>query len=225
MKYDLIIVACSSSPRLIQITQDCINSALQDEADLNIIIVETFRETIYKNVNKVVNYEGQFNYNRALNQGLKYVKGDIHILSNNDVIFHKGWSTIGTDMQVNGFDSASAREGHRHRNFQPGNWIYEGYGIGIHVAGWCIFITKEAMQKIDRLDDRFEFWYSDNAYADQLIEHGLRHGLFCNVQVDHIVSATFRTKTKYEMMRYSMGSTADYKKYKMLRHASREANN
>ena len=101
MSYDLIIVSKSEGD-LIQMTEQCIASARQDNADLNIIIVETGQPYKY-DVDKIIEYNGEFNYNRALNMGLKYAKGDIHILANNDLVFHKGWSRIGDLMKEYGY--------------------------------------------------------------------------------------------------------------------------
>src|SRR5665648_800354 len=105
MTYDLIIVS-QSSPDLIHMTQNCIDSALADTKDINVILVESGQPYKYENVNKFIEYNGVFNYNRALNLGLKHAKGDVHILANNDLIFKPGWSKIGELMKLNGYHSA-----------------------------------------------------------------------------------------------------------------------
>ena len=219
MKYDLIIVARSTSKELVRMTENCINSARQDKVDLHVIVVETTPFPVNYDA-QIVRYTGELNYNRALNLGLKHVKGDIHILANNDIIFHKDWSLIGESMIVNEFPSASALSTDpRQRGFDRGDWIYPGYEIGIHLTGWCIFVTKELIAKIGKFDESFDFWYSDNVYANQLIAAGIIHGLFCNVQVDHITSVTLRTLTLREQRRYSQDASHKYKSLKMIRHA------
>ena len=85
MTYDLIIVTQSYGD-LIQMTQNCIDSARLDNADLNIIIVETGNPYLY-NVDKIIEYNGEFNYNRALNLGLKYAKGDYILYLDIDDMF------------------------------------------------------------------------------------------------------------------------------------------
>lgn len=205
MTYDLIIVSKSTSQELITMTTNCINSARQ-ECDLNVIVVETGGAKVKYDAN-VMYYQGLFNYNRALNLGLISAKSDIHILANNDLIFHRGWSVIGEQMKEYGFDSASAlSKDIRQRSFQKGEHIYEGFNIGTMLAGWCIFVTKEAIEKISPLDESYDFWYSDNAYADQLKAHGLRHGLFCNVQIDHLGSKTLRTLPITQQKKYSVNT-------------------
>lgn len=209
MSYDLIIVSKSISKELVNITTNCINSARQD-CDLNVIVVETGGMKVNYEAN-VMYYQGPFNYNRALNYGLLYAKGDVHILANNDLIFHKGWSKIGDQMKEYGFDSASALSNdQRQRSFKHEDCIYEGYNIGTHLTGWCIFVTKEAIQKIGKLDESMEFWYSDNVYADQLKAHGLHHGLFCNIQVDHLGSKTLKTLPYRDQRKYSVNAKAKY---------------
>lgn len=223
MKFDLIIVACSSTDELINTTKNCITSARQDNADLNVVVVETCKSYPYE-TDSIVNYSGAFCYNRALNFGLTAVKGDIHILANNDLIFHKGWSAIGEAMIVNKFDSGSAlSQDHRQRPFRRGDWIYEGYAIGTYLPGWCIFITKEGLKQIGgKLWEDVDFWYSDNLYADQLMEYGVRHGLFCNVQVDHICSVTLRSTSPSHQRKMAHESQVKYAIFR--KNAKREKN-
>ena len=217
MKYDLIIVS-KSTPELKKFTLQTITTARQDKADLNVIIVETSGKKVDYPGAEIVMYKGQFNYNRALNLGLAKAKGDIHILANSDLVFCKGWSQIGQQMKINGFDSASAlSEDRRQSAFKRGDWIYPGYEIGIHLTGWCIFVTKECIKKLGSLDETFEFWYSDNVYADQLQANNLRHGLFCNVQVNHVTSVTVRTAPAADQRRYTREATTRYSKLKKLR--------
>ncbi|MDD5433991.1 MAG: hypothetical protein PH343_01045 [Nitrospira sp.] len=213
ISYDLIVVAKSSSQRLIDITQNCINSARAD-CDLNIIVVETGKGIVNYDA-KIVHYTGPFNYNRALNLGLKHVTGDVHILANNDIIFHPGWSIMGEQMLLNGFDSACALSSDpRHDVFERGDFVYEGYIIGVHLPGWCIFVTRKCIEAIGELDESFEFWYSDNIYADQLQAAGIRHGIFCNVQVDHLTSCTLSTLSSSDQRRYSYAAIGKYKSIK-----------
>lgn len=204
MTYDLIIVAKSSTPALTQMTQNCIDSAKAD----HVILVETGTgNTNYSGVDTTIHYKGDFNYHRALNMGLDMIKGDVHILANNDLVFYD-WRSIGEDMINNGFDSASAWfDGSR---FPQGDFIYEGFAIAEHLTGWCLFITAEALNKIGKLDEGVDFWYSDNLYALQLKRHGLRHGLFCNARVDHIGSQTLSTMTLRLKRHFSHGQLAKF---------------
>ena len=44
-------------------TQDAIDSCLADGADVNVIMVETFKIANYRNVNKTVLFTGEFKHN------------------------------------------------------------------------------------------------------------------------------------------------------------------
>lgn len=221
MKYDLIIVAKSGRKEVDMITQNCIDSAFKylDGQKLNVILVETSGKRYpFIGVNKYVDYQGvEFNYNHALNLGVTAAIGDVFILANNDIVFTKGWAQIGDLMKYNKFDSASAlSEDKRQRYFNRGNWIYEGYDIGRHVTGWCLFLTANGYKKIGQLDETFNFWYSDNVYSDQIRAAGLRHGLFCNIQINHVTSATLRTLPQRIQFNYSHALTHKYYKWRAL---------
>lgn len=205
MTYDLIIVT-KTSPEFIQMTQDCINSALLDYDDINVILVESGQPYKYENVNKFIEYNGVFNYNRALNLGLKYVKGDIYILANNDLIFKEGWSKIGELMKLNGYHSACAISG-----TEKGDILYEGYEIGKILNGWCIFLDKFCLDKIGQLDETCTFWYSDNLYGCQIKSVGIKHVLFCNCRVDHITSQTLRKQPAHIQRLYQTGELTKFK--------------
>jgi hypothetical protein len=209
MSYDLIIVSQSIGD-LIQVTQNCIDSARRDKTDLNIIIIETAQLWNYKDVNEIIKYEGQFNYNRALNLGLKSAKNEIQILANNDIIFYDGWSSIGDVMKVNNYLSACAISNDiRQHAFKRGSIAYEGYKIGYELCGWCIFTDKELWKHIGQLDERHAFWYSDNVYADQLKKKGIKHALICSIEVDHIGSRTLIKQPRQLQKQYTYsGGTA-----------------
>ena len=213
MSYDLIIVSQSVGD-LIQMTENCIASARQDNADLNIIIVETGNPYKY-DVDKIVEYNGEFNYNRALNLGLKYAKNDIHILANNDIIFYPGWSQIGDLMKTYGYHSASALS-QSCKGYEYCDKAYEGYNISSVLTGWCIFMDKYCHEQIGPLDETVSFWYSDNLYAEQLQAAGITHALFCNVRVDHITSRTLTRQPSRLQRKYQIGELRKYtnrKKY------------
>jgi glycosyltransferase involved in cell wall biosynthesis len=199
MSYDLIIVS-QSTPALIPVTQRCIDSAREDMAELNIVVIETGQPYKY-NVDKIIEYNGEFNYNRALNMGLKYAKNEIHILANNDLVFHPGWSKIGDLMKANGYHSASCATG----DIKQGECLYEGYSIETILAGWCIFIDDYCLEKIGQLDETMSFWFSDNLYACQIKAAGIKHALFCNCRVDHLVSQTLRKQPSRIRRQYQIG--------------------
>jgi GT2 family glycosyltransferase len=218
--YDLIIVT-QSSPELIEMTEQCINSARKD-CDLRVIVVETGQPYKY-DADKIVEYNGEFNYNRALNLGLKYAKNKFQILANNDLIFREGWSKIGDIMKVNGYLSASALSNdQRQLWFKRGNYAYEGYNIGYQLAGWCIFTDKELWTKIGKLDETHQFWFSDNVYAEQLKKANIKHALICSVVVDHLGSQTLKKQSRDVQRTYTYAQGKAVREFKNLNNAKRE---
>jgi hypothetical protein len=206
MTYDLVIVS-QSTPALIPITEQCIESARADGADLYVIVVETGNPYRY-DVDKIIQYNGEFNYNRALNIGLTYANNDIHILANNDLIFHSGWSVIGDYMKVNGYHSASVLEGRQ--KFEK-NKVYDSYIVENGLNGWCIFLDDYCLDKIGKLDETVSFWFSDNLYALQIKAEGIKHGLFTNVQVDHLGSQTLNKQHRNRQRYYQIGEMNKFK--------------
>ena len=203
MSYDLIIVSQSKGD-LIQVTQNCIDSARADGAELNIIIVETYQVHEYIGIDENILYSQEFNYNKCLNLGLSKAKNEIQILANNDIIFKEGWSKIGDIMKANNILSASALSNDiRQRDFSKGDHTYEGYEIGYQLTGWCIFAQKELWSRIGRLNESYQFWFSDNTYAKQLKQKGILHYLICSIQVDHIGSRTLITQDRMTQRRYT----------------------
>ena len=202
MFYELIIVS-QSNKLLIPFTQQTIDTARADTKDINVIIVETGNPYKY-DVDRIIEYNGEFCYNRALNMGLKYAKGDVHILANNDIYFHPGWSKIGEMMQLNGYHSASAYAPHL-KMFEVGDHIYEGYHVGYVFTGWCLFMDKYCHEKIGKLDESVMFWFSDNLYALQLEVAGIKHAMFCNVRVDHLCSQTLSKQPSRLQRQYQIG--------------------
>jgi hypothetical protein len=202
MSYDLIIIS-QSTGSLSQVTQRCIDSAREDCADLNIIVVETGQPFKY-DVDKIIEYNGEFNYNRALNIGLVYAKKEIHILANNDIVFQKGWSKIGDLMKANDYHSASCISGHQSQ-FQRGDLVYEGYQVGYILTGWCLFVDDYCLQKIGKLDETVSFWFSDDLYAWQIKAEGIKHGLFTNCFIDHLASQTLNKQSSRLQRYYQIG--------------------
>lgn len=216
MTYDLIIISQSKGD-LIKVTQNCIDSARKDKAELNIIVVETGDPYPYK-VDKIITYSGEFNYNRALNLGLQFAKSDYQILANNDIVFHPGWSKMGDIMKVNDYLSASALSNDQRQTIcKKGNIAYEGYVVGIHLTGWCIFTAKELWSKIGKLSEKHRFWFSDNIYADQLIKASIKHALICSIQIDHLGSRTLQKQPRNVQQLYTYAQGRATREFKSLK--------
>lgn len=213
ISFDLIVITRTMDVELRNATQRTIDSCISGVrfgSKVNVIIVETsgLKCNDYKNYDEMLLYKGQFMYNKALNLGLTKAKGDIHILANNDLFFHEGWDEIGQLMFNNNYLSACAlSQDKRQAMYKKGYTAYEGYRIGRHLPGWCIFMRKEVLKIIGKLPEKHEFWYSDDDYADILKYYKIKHALICAVRVDHVHngSTTLAKIDKFTRQRYTSG--------------------
>lgn len=212
MTYDLIIVSASRGQALIDMTQRAIDSCLADSRDVNVILIETGNPYKYQNVNLWIEYNGQFNYNRALNIGLKHRRSDIQILANNDIYFYPGWSHIGDIMHEFNYLSASAISNSRFQANYRSKRFYEGYGIGLELSGWCIFTDDRLWNIIGALDESHQFWFSDNAYADQLKKAGIKHVLIPEIKVYHLLSQTLKKTDRRLINEYTSAEVKRFRK-------------
>ena len=222
ISYDLIIVSRSGGV-LTPVTQTCITTAREDGAKMQVIVVETGEDTKYDGADTYIKYTGDFCYNRALNMGIEKATGDVHILANNDLVFHAGWSNIGELMRLNDFHSASLISGHQ-TMFQRGDMVYEGYVVGYILTGWCLFMDRYCRERIGKLDETVSFWYSDNIYACQLQAAGIRHGLFTGYSIDHLASKTLNKQPSRIQRHYQVGELNKFLKRKEY-YAQRERSN
>jgi len=165
----------------------------------DIVVVETMPGVTFDGVTNILYPQGEkFNYNKCLNIGISAAKEQYIALCNNDVEFHKGFERIADYMSYNDLLSASPYTQYAHKHlFKRGDHMVYGYRICIEMAGWCIVINRDILPLIGgKLDETYLFWWSDNAYADQLIKAGIKHALLCNVSVDHVQSATLQALPK-----------------------------
>lgn len=156
-----------------RITKNCINSIKED---VN-VIVEPFN-----------------GYNKSLNEGAKKGSAEYIAFCNNDLIFSDGWLQPLINA-LEDYDSVSPWCKLTHRqwwnNAKPNN-IYSSYEVGKCIAGWFIMMKRETWEQIGGFDERFEFWYADNSFAEQLKSKGLKHALVTKSVVNHLQSQTLK---------------------------------
>jgi len=186
MTFDIILVS-NATGKGKSFTENAIKSILSSKGqiDFNIIVIEQIKGIAYENAT-TINYDFKFNYNKCLNLGISKTKNKYVVLCNNDLQFHKQWAENLFKGFKAGFMSLSPYCKRTLRNKDIGNHILQGYQIARHVAGWCIAIDRDILEKIGKINDDVEFWYSDNIYANQLIKAKIKHGLICNSFVTHI---------------------------------------
>ena len=202
MIVDIIILSYTKSTQLYKMTHNCISSLVESEINhtFNIIVVESNKNfyeeySPYSNC-KIVIPKEEFNYNKFCNIGLSLCNNDWVVLCNNDLIFHKNWFSVIEEFSNNtaykSFSPWNSFEEWHSKRMRIDQEVFEGYGIGHELCGWCIAVKREIFNTIT-LNERVEFWFSDNVYVDELIKHDIKHVLLRNSIVDHMTSKTLLT--------------------------------
>ena len=151
-------------------------------------------ESIRKTTEKFNIYLEPYNgYNKSLNNGAKKGDSEYIVFCNNDLVFHKGWlQPLIYGLET--YDSVSAWCPKTHEQWWGINRKpvkpYRGYQVGKCIAGWLIMMKRLTWEIIGGFDERFTFWYCDNAYAEQLKKNKLSHALIPYSEVTHLQSTT-----------------------------------
>jgi hypothetical protein len=156
-----------------------------------------------------------FNYNRMMCNGIAMGMSDMVIMSNNDVVFHKGFMTeVLAVKDMTGAESFGLWDDRWHaKKFHFPSRYYKGYQVGKHITGWCIVADRAMIERIGFCSEptfRVRGWYSDNVYADLLIKHHVVHVLCANAKVDHMVSATLNELSPQERWMLTYGQRTFY---------------
>lgn len=185
MEVDIIAPSNAKTQNLYNITTGFYDSLMRSEKDIhfNLYLFEQNSEVRYSF--PYYRYSGHFNYHRIMNTGIAMSKAPYVCLCNNDLMFTKGWASA-LLRHADKYPSMSPRCPKSHPAMKYPKKTYEGYNVGSHIAGWCIFIDRKVFDTIGKLDESVDFWYSDNLYAEQLKKHGIRHALITDSVVWHL---------------------------------------
>jgi len=185
-KLDIVIIAASKSKELINITEQAITSAVG--TCNNIYVVETFNKNVNYNNAKML-YDIQkdnFNYNRTINKAFNQTKSEYVGFFNNDVIFTENWGkNLIKEMEEKRALSGSpfCPLSMTNPNNLKSNY---GYEVRTHLAGWAIVVNRKVFEIIGKFDETFNFWRSDNVYAKQIKNKGIKHIVCYNSIVKHV---------------------------------------
>ncbi len=214
MTIDIIILSYAKSNHLRQLTQQTIDSCRRSDRAIhfNILVLEQNPDVTYQRCT-THHITEPFNYNRFMNMGISMTTGDYACLCNNDLVFQPKWCThMLQAMQREFLLSASPlcpkTQG---VTFNHGPVIDYGYSIAKHLSGWCIFTDRFLYEIIGPLDEDFPFWFADNAYAEQLKQHNVKHALIRNSWVEHKGSRTLKTLDAITKDEYTLGLIHKFK--------------
>lgn len=216
MIVDVVMLADSKSPSLIQMTQNAIDTLHASETDhqFNVILVESnphFKG--YENAHNI-HPDFKFNYHGYMKYGLQHISqqfSDFICLANNDLIFHNRWFSKILEASealpaVQSFSSFSPNDPWPHES----GWFL-GYGVGGVVTGWFLTMKREILDIIDLSED-VSFWCSDNIYNDELIKHKILHALVRDSHVTHLGGSTLFTLSSADIGRLTAGQVEAYNK-------------
>lgn len=177
--------------------ETCIASLRTSEPSIkfDVIVVESGSTHFDCGQDLTIDFDqDEFCYNHAMNQGLAECKNEWMIFANNDLIFKQGFMheiLLAHAMRpdIKSFSPWNSMWGWHERIFPDRMAIREGYRTGHELTGWCIIAKREIFETVS-FSENVNFWYSDNVYADALIDAGLKHALVADSKVDHICSQT-----------------------------------
>jgi len=201
MVVDIIILSFAKNNHLLQLTQQTIDTCLRSDPGINfnILVLEQSPAVTYTRAT-THHITESFNYNRFMNIGIGMTSGEYVCLCNNDLLFQPRWCTnMLKAMESEHLLSASPlcpkTQG---ATFKTGPNIDYGYSNAKHLSGWCIFTDRFLYEIIGLIDEDFPFWFADNAYAEQLKKHNVKHALIRNSWVEHKGSRTLKTLEEQE---------------------------
>lgn len=168
-----------------------LNNCIVSIGNYPVVVVETNSKLKGKKIPlqenrdcKFIFPEEEFNYNKFLNIGLKTIKDEKIIITNNDVEFLPGCvSEINSKLSV--YDSISPFDFYNKNHTTLSRPIVEGYEIGNHVTGCCLGLTSNTLSIIGPFDESFKFWYQDNDYTNLLKKYNLKHALLRDAKIKH----------------------------------------
>jgi GT2 family glycosyltransferase len=164
-----------------------------DGENVNQYVEEAAKIFMDRDVNRItygIKYpHSTFNYNKYLNIALKHCKSDYVIISNNDVIFDKGFfSECTKNMELYNLDSCSCYCPDWTPHVGLKDKITFGWNIGREFCGWNLIYRRESIKALLPLAEEFTFFCQDNHMAIEGERLGMRHALIGTATVKHLIS-------------------------------------
>lgn len=208
---DIIILSNAVNSRFKAMTQQAIDTAFStaDGLQINVIVIEQKQGVIYHKAN-TIHPTGDFNYNKFANIGARNGSAKRIMISNNDVVFKKGWlhELLLRDLELM---STHCPNDIRQRGITKDE---QGDQVGRHFSGWNFVISRNLWVNICGFDEDFGFYCADNSVLEQCRELGVLPTIIHNSYVQHLGSQTLRTVSKKDELtwRYVHLFNEKYKK-------------
>lgn len=192
---DLIILSNAKDEEFRQMTQNTIDTALENskEYKLNIIVMEQNIEVSYIDT-KTIHYDIDFNYNKLANLGAQSGTAPYIMIANNDLLFKQNW-LLELFKTEYGVVSPKCPKDIRQKDFTENT---TGYETAKHFSGWCFMIKRSIWEQIGGFDEDFSFWFADNAVVKQLEAINYPPMVVPSSLVEHLGSKTLNTLGRNE---------------------------
>jgi len=217
MTIDVVMLSDAKTSELMVMTHNAIKSIIRSEPKhhFHIILFEKQEDVDYKFEDygwdvTVLQQDGEFNYNRYMNEGTSMGSAEWVIWANNDIVVESDFMT--EIMRLSDKYSTSSwccNDGRLTDAILPELGMPEalpGYVIRYNLNGWFIVARRIIWDVIGGLDETHSFWYSDDAYAAQLQRYNFRHALATGTLVRHLHSKTLFTLPLEEQLILTEGT-------------------
>jgi hypothetical protein len=190
MDVDVIILSNTTTNELFDILKQTVDSIHDSEPEhkFNVIVVESCKEVSSLFTHKLSEIRAKFtipqvpkfNYNLYLNIGLRECKNDLVLITNNDVIYYKGWFTaIAKQFEIDPelmSVSPIDRKWHRHTEsiFSSLKELHIGTRTSYEFTGWSFIIRRKLFDILGGFDERFAFYYQDNDWVEMYNSYNLK---------------------------------------------------
>lgn len=198
---NVIMLVYSSSEKVIDMTKRAIQSLYDSEPfHFNMIVVESSENRVDYDVENIIYFKGEFNYNAAINMCNNYLDEESEwlIITNNDVRFERGWFSKILDVydERTDIESFSPKCPFLYNTYYKDHFLgsEDAYKVSHKVTeclmGWCLVMRMRVFKTLYPFDETFDMFYQDNDYAEQLKLNGIKHALVRDSIVSHLGSLT-----------------------------------
>jgi len=191
-----VLMTSQTKPHLFYMLRNAIHTLRESESgiDFNVIVIESLMHTEAGQNETILYTETPYNCHRAVKSALHLLQNEWVAICNNDLIFYKFWLSEILAAHRARPDIVSFSPWNELRQWHPTCFperqhINVGYRTGYEFCGWCIVIRRDVLLSME-MDERCDFWFSDNIFVDELRAKGLNHALVATSRVDHIQSQT-----------------------------------
>lgn len=227
----MIVLTRTENFDIYKMTKSAIDSLRQSESDntFRVILVESYPNAQAYDVDVEIQYEGKFNYNKALNLAFRHLKSDWVYVSNNDVLFTQNWySQMRYYMEMFDLDSASPWCPQRQHGISelgqqmilnyPEHAVVVGNEVIVHFCGWGWLMNRQLLDQLRPFPEDLTFWYQDNHLSLQLKTMHKKHAVVTASKVVHFGQKSYPLIPQDDIYRMTKGAEKAFiDKWKWLR--------